>query len=241
MANQLKAVHDRLLAQKPEGAEHDSTGCALCAMDAADEPTTTERGGSPMADFTQEQVDSMIAVAVSKAIEDATGPLQSRIVELEASKQTDEIEAAVADATATLSTEAARLQSELDAANVAKTAAETALADLEAARVQAEADREEAERVSQLKDKRIEEATAAAVLDEDYIKEHADRFAAMSDEDWAFNLDEWKLIASKTGTTKRPVTTAIHASRGQGADPRQSSLHLIGEIRRGEADASKTA
>lgn len=185
-----------------------------------------------MADFTQDQVDAMIAQAVAAAMV----PLQSKITELEAAQATDEVQAAVAAATAPLVAEKEGLQTQLDAAIAAKTAAETALTDVRTYLESEATAVAEAAAIEANKTKRVEEAKAAKVLDEKYIDDNADRFAAMTDEDWTSRLDEWKLVAKATVPPKPVVKTAFQASRqtDAGAAGGTSALKLVGSLRRGE-------
>lgn len=227
----LQAFHDRLIAQKPDGAEHDETTCPLCAM-AAD-PNTTTRGAPIMAELSDEEIQAKIDQAVAAA----TAPLQSRINELTAAADDAAIDAKVAAATEALVAEKADLQTQLDAAMAAKTAAETELAEFKSTLETMAREADEAAALATAKAERVDEVTKLNVFDEKYIDTHADRFAAMSAEEWAANVESWKLIA-----TARPATTstAFRASRQPDSGQPASHLHLIGEMR-GAGQDTRTA
>ena len=62
MSTALKALHDELLADKPEGAVHDAASCALCALGAATDindggttPHEHPEGGGTVTTLTQEE------------------------------------------------------------------------------------------------------------------------------------------------------------------------------------------
>lgn len=92
MSEQLKDLHDRLLAEKPDGAVHDAETCSLCALESATREGATSddqpRGGS-MSDTKTYSVDELKAAleAVSEARKsgtklkaDATSPDVTAIV-----------------------------------------------------------------------------------------------------------------------------------------------------------------
>lgn len=92
MSEQLKDLHDRLLAEKPDGAVHDTETCSLCALESATrQGATTDdqpKGGS-MSDTKTFTVDELKAAieAVSEARKsgaklkaDATSPDVTAIV-----------------------------------------------------------------------------------------------------------------------------------------------------------------
>jgi hypothetical protein len=216
----LKALHDRLLAEMPEGATHDRDTCPLCALEVIED---TQPGGSMPESFTQEDIDAATTAA--------TASLRQRLVELEAQVQETEVGRAVAEATETKNTEIAQLQQQLDAAEAARTAAEAKLSETEQFWTDAIAAQQAAVELAARMEQRVAEATEAGVLSEDYIKEHAERFAAMSDEDFKARLEEWRLIASKTGTTAAPARTALTASAAHNQTAPSTNLSVVTELR----------
>lgn len=173
--------------------------------------------------FTQEDLDAAVAAS--------TVPLQQRLNELEAQVQESEVGRAVAQATETKDAEISKLQQQVDAVEAARTAAEHKLVETEQFWADAIAAHEATAELAIRKDQRVAEAKQAGVFGDDYIEENAERFAAMSDEDFSARLDEWRLIAAKAvGDTPAPARTALVAS----AAPTQtatSNLSVITELR----------
>jgi hypothetical protein len=239
MSNQLKALHDRLLAEKPADAVHDPATCVLCAME--DQPAHKPKGGTTMGDFTQADMDAAVVAAKAELQKDIDA-LQAKLAELSTAAQETEVGKAVAEAVAAKETALSELQTKLDAAEAAKNTAETALSDLEAFWAKAIEDAATAEALEAKKTERLAEAKDIGVFTDEELTEKADRFAAMSDEDWADRTGEWKAIAGKktagAGTT---TTTAFQASRQSTSDKPGSSLRLISEMRREGQDPRRTA
>jgi hypothetical protein len=224
----LKVLHDRLLADKPEGVEHDK--CELCELEDANHISNS---GGPMPEpYTQEEVEVYAAAAAAAA----TSDLQKRLAELSAQLQETEVGQAVAQAVADREAQVAELQAQLDTAQAARTAAETKLAETDRFWSDAIAEHERQAAFAARREVRIDAARQAAVFSEDYIVANADRFASMSDEDFAARLGEWQLIASSStagesvSPTGAPASSALLASRADEAEPR-SALAYIGELR----------
>lgn len=184
-----------------------------------------------MGEFTQEEVEAKIAEAVAAA----TDPLKNRIAELETAAQETEVGQAVAEAVAAKDTEISELQSKLDEAVAAKTAAESKLGETEQFWADAIAAHQEQEAFAARRAERIAKAKEAGIFEDEYLEEHADRFAAMDQEDFDARLAEWQLIAERSGTSTSPAPsapkpTAMQATRTpDGA--KGSALALIGELR----------
>lgn len=180
--------------------------------------------------FTQEDIDAATAAAVAT--------LQTRLSELETQVQETEVGRAVAEVTAAKNTEISTLQEQLDAATAARTAAESKFGESEQFWTDAIAAHQAAVEVAARKTERIAEATAAGVFDEKYISDNADRFAAMSAEDFQARLDEWQLIAAQTGAPKStpvPARTALVASSATQTAP-ASELGVLGDMRASRFD-----
>lgn len=223
---QLKDLHDHLLAQRPEGAKHDEDSCALCAMGEPGNQSTNP-GGSMPESFTQDDVDGAVAAA--------TADLKKRLSELEAQVQESEVGKAVAEATSAKDAAVSELQSKLDAAEAARTAAENKLAETEQYWSDAIAASEEEAAFAARREQRVAAAKEAGVFGDDYVTENADRFAAMAEEDFAARLQEWQLIAGQAskatpGKPKIPAVTALRAARAERAQP-SSALGFISEMR----------
>lgn len=224
----LKALHDRLLDLKPDGAEHDKSTCSLCALEVIEDTTP---GGSMPEAFSQEDLDAAIAAA--------TGPLQKRLGELEGQVQESEVGRAVAEATEAKDAEISRLQQAVDAAEAARTAAENKLSETEQFWTDSIAAQEAAVELAARKGQRVAEASEAGVFSEDYITENADRFAAMSDEDFKARMEEWRLIAAKAGDTPAPpapARTALVAAAQPSHPDANKVLSYIGELNQRRVD-----
>lgn len=242
MSATLKQLHDRLLAGRPEGAEHDEQACPLCAMEAVPETggnastSAQTEGGNTMTTFTQEQLDAAVAEAVAKAVAEATAPLQEKITQFESAQAESEVGQAVAEATAPLNEQISQLQSELEAAVLAQTAAEQAKAEIEQFWAEAIAEKEAAEAAEARKEERLAKIREVANFPEDFLEKNADKYAAMSDEDFEARLEELaeqaKTIAEKVGTGV-PSTTALTAARETGGSTNPgSSLSELKNFRR---------
>lgn len=229
-SSELKVLHDQLLAAKPEAAKHDEATCPLCAL-GTDASHDTNSGGSMPESFTREEVETAVAAA--------TADLQKRLDELGAQVRDTEVGRAVADAVAARETEVSDLQAKLDAAEAARTAAENKLTETEQFWADAIATAEEAAQVAARREGRVAEAKKAGVLSDAYVDENADRFAAMTDEDFRNRLDEWKAIAAATAgktSTDIPAHTALQAVRDTSEDQPKSALAYIGALRRDRVD-----
>lgn len=184
--------------------------------------------------LTKEEHEAALADAVAKAIAEATAPLSAKIAEFEAAQADSEVGKAVAEATAPLTEQITSLQTQLDEAVLARTAAEEANATQEKFWADAIAEQEAADTAAARKDERLAKVRETANFPEEYLTENADRFAAMSDEDFEARLGEWSTIAPKA-TVVIPSTTGLHASREEATTINGSAL---GELRnlRGLAD-----
>lgn len=241
MSEGLKELHDRLLAEQPTGAAHDKAKCPLCAMETIDQGGTVThapepKGGSGVSTYSEEDLQAKVAEAVSKATKD----LNDELAAIKAGQEQTEIDAKIAEATAERDTQIADLQGQLDRAVVEAAEAKKAKEDLEAflqSEVEAAAN---AELASARKDDRLTKIReVAAHIPEEYLSEHGDRFAAMSDEDFEARLEEMRVIAGKA-TDDIPVHTSFTASRDNGNNGgggnKGSALGLIRELRSGETD-----
>ena len=173
------------------------------------------------------------------AVEAAIGELRGELDTLRASQEASEIEsrinAAVATATEPLTAQVTELQSKLDAA-VIEAQNEKARADgLEAEKVAAA----EAATLAARKDERLGKVKEVANFPQEYLDANAERFAAMSDEDFEARLDEYRQIAVKgTGTDGLPNKTALHAATesGTGGGQPQSAVRDLFAMRRAGID-----
>lgn len=161
--------------------------------------------------YTEDEYNALVAKVTD---------LEAKVSELTAATETSATDAAVAAAKVELEAQIADLQSKLDTATLEAEAAKKSHDDLveyfegEAAAIQAAAELEarKSERVAAVKE--------AASFPDEYLEANADRFAAMSDEQFEAALEDWKAIAPK-GTAKDdiPSTTAMTASRSNDSTP----------------------
>jgi hypothetical protein len=195
-------MHDALMAQMPEGASHDAATCSVCVATSSGSP----EGG---------QVDTFTAEEVQEAVAQATETLRTRLAAMETAATESETDARIAAVKAEAETVIAEIRSQLDTAVLeagqAKTEFEafkadlTAMADAESARVAMEARR----------DDRLARVKEVASFPEDYLAQNADRFAAMSDEDFDERLAEYASLSSKAPAPAGgiPKQTALVAAR----------------------------
>lgn len=227
---ELRALHDRLLEVMPDGADHKAGDCPLCTVTAADETNCTQGGVMP--EFTQADIDAAVAAA--------TSPLQQRLTELEAQAQESEVGKAVSTAVADKETQITDLQTQLDTATAGRTAAESKLTETEQFWTDAIAAHQEAVTIAARKETRLGQAAELKVFSDEYIAQNADRFAAMSDDDFAARIEEWKLIAAQHDVgegSKPPAKTAMVASRtDQSSGDKGSALSRLAELRTRNVD-----
>lgn len=82
-----RAIHDRLLAEKPEGASHDEEQCPFCT---SEEDSQEENVSEAI--FTQEQHEQLLASAVEKAEAEATTTADAELLTLNQRVETLEAE-----------------------------------------------------------------------------------------------------------------------------------------------------
>lgn len=228
-------LHDEALKLKPEGASHDSDECSICIEKAA------QQGGSDTSSSTEEEnqegqmsekiTDTLSqethAALLQKAVQDATAALQRDNEAL-----TDKVEGLTSErdeASAKVSTlegEVARLNDELDTAQVELAAANEKAAELESDI----AKRDEEAQIREIAQERAKQVRNLKLFAEDAIDEKAERWAALSDEDWAERLEEWQGIQASNGggeiTTDKKVETAsaiTGSSEGQDEASKKST------------------
>lgn len=207
MSTTLKTLHDRLLEERPDDATHVASDCPFC-VDAAEIASANLTGGS-VADtktYTEEEHAALLAQVAD---------LTAKIAELTTATATSQTDAAVAAAKAELEAQISDLQAKLDTAVLEAQAAKedrdatVSYLEGEAAAVEAAA------AIAARKDERMAKVKEVASFPDEYLTENADRFAAMSDEEFEKALEDWKVIApKKAGSTddKIPAKTAMTAA-----------------------------
>lgn len=179
-----------------------------------------------MATFTEEEVQA----AVDKAVAEASTSLQTRITELEGNQQQSALEQAIADAKAELETKIVELQTQLDAAVLEAAQAKEAKDSLQEAWDAEKQSAEQAAEIAARRDERLAKVREVASFPDQYLEDNAERFAALSDEDFAARLAEWAEISTK----EIPKKSAFTAARSEEANG--SALTSLREFRRVQAD-----
>lgn len=204
----LKALHDLLLAGKPAGATHPDD-CPVCAT----APGPQE--GADLNTYTEDE----LRVAVEAAVGDLKAELDTFRSSQEAAAVDARITKSVTEATEPLSAKITELQADLDAAVLA-TAAEKARADtLETEKMEAA----EALIASARKEERLAKVAEVAAFPQAYLDANAERFAAMSDEDFEARLEEYRQIATKSPAPGLPLKSALKATTDSGGDDKPTS------------------
>jgi len=210
-----RSLHDALLQAMPEGAAHDREMCALCSAPSSGKPE-----GGPVDTFTAEEVQA--------AIVEATAPLHARLAAMEAAANESELESRVGAIAAAHEAELAEVRSQLD---VAVLEAHSARAQLDATIAYLESERaaaEEAVTLEARREERLAKVREVASFPEDYIAAHADRFVAMSDDDFEARIAEWAALSSKIGMPAGapPKVTALMAARETSTSGRNAMAEL---------------
>lgn len=234
MDRSLKSLHDRLLAERPDGAVHDVSVCPFCAD-----------GGTSMTTYTEDELTEATKAAVDKA----TAPLRLQVAELEAAQQSTEVQEAVAAAKADFDTQLAQIEADkakiaadLDEA-VLKCEAERQRADQLVAWLEGEATAE-AERIATeaRKDTRLAAVKEVACFPDEYLEANAQRFAAMTDEDFEASIESYKAITAAKGGTSAgliPAVTGLHASRDDNGSKSTTAVKgFLAQRRLGRIDFS---
>lgn len=227
-------LHDDLLASMVDGARHDADLCPFCRGDLArqDESRasvpsgTTPSGASPSsndptteggtthtmsetASISKETHEALLAKAVSDATSATEKALERKTTEAAdlASKTTD-LEKRVQE----LTDDNARLNKELDTAQVSLKKATDEVASLQADI----AAKDQAARIAELASKRADQVKNLDLFPADYITEKASKWAALSDEDWADRIDEWSKAkpAAKPADAKTDTSSAMTGTSG---------------------------
>ena len=217
----LQEVHDRLVAEMPEGCEHDPEECIFCNGEYASE----EQGGN-VSDktYSQEEVDALVAAAIASALE----PLQAELNEFKAGQVSAEVEAQIAAAREEMEAQIAELTSKLDAAVLEAETAKTARDEIQQWLENVAAEEAAAAEVAERREARIAQVTEVVQFPEEYIEQRADKWAAATDEEFEALLADYKALAEKAKSTSEsplPKATAMVASRsGAGVESSGSAV-----------------
>ena len=236
MGNTLKALHDELLASKPDAVEHNAGTCPFCVLEAASETSETDSNpeGDPVSDtsYTEEE----LAARVDAAVAEATKPLLEKIESFASAEGVAEIEAAIEAAVAEASEKTAELQTKLDETVLELSKVTEAHDELVSF---LEAENKAAEEAAELEARlteRLEKVTAEVAFPEDYVDDDFKaRLAAMTEETFESSLESWKTLAPKTDDEAGdpPAATALDAARDGDATAPKSAVtsEALGALR----------
>lgn len=217
-------LHDEALKLMPEGASHDESDCPICADKAAlesasgaNDSSSTEEGtqegtmsGTNTDTLSKETHDALLRAAVEDATAALTRDNEALTEQVEAlTSERDE----AASKVSTLEGEVTRLNDELDTAQV-----ELASANEKAEQLEADiAERDEQAQLRDVAEERAKQVRNLKLFPEDAIDEKAERWARLSDEEWAERLEEWKGIqTTPEGETPPAGQEAASAITGTG-------------------------
>lgn len=218
-------LHDQLLENPPAGARHDRDICPICvdkATETAAPPsrippgsagpdvsdqnqshTSTEGGTTePMSDnantMSEETHKALLSQAVAEATKATDAALQTVTAERDDFKS--KFEAAEAENTE-LKADNARINGELDKAQIEVKSATDKASELETELTKERDDRAKADLAS----KRSEQAKNLGLFSDEYVAEKASSWANLDEAAWDERVDEWSKLkpadAGKTGTT----------------------------------------
>lgn len=200
----VKELHDKLLEAMPEGANHPQD-CPICS--AGDGTTCNHQSEVSM--FTQEDMDAAVANAVT--------PLKDTIADLQKKMEAEAAADAHASEKAELEAKINEFQVQLDKAVLDATSAKTEYDNLVAFLNEtiAAAEAEEAQKAK--KAGRVQKMKTYAFSDEQ-VEERADRWAAMSDEEFDTYVSDLEALGAKAvaeaedAQTTLPTATAMTAA-----------------------------
>lgn len=182
--------------------------------------------------------EAEVEVLVQAKVAEATAALSEELSKFRSDEQVAEWEAKIAEAQADAEAKVADLQLKLDESEIRATAAETKYDELMA---YLETEKETAEAAAAFDALREERKNAVAELkafSEEYVEEHADRWAGMSEEIFEASLADYKALAEKSsssseenesGSTKKTALQATRSDEGKGTSKVAALLALRAE------------
>lgn len=226
---EARRLHDTLLASQPDGASHNTDICQFCVDKATENVKSTvpdpsrpsggpdvseteapnEHGGRdtiPMSDtISTETHEALVKTKVADAVAATEAALATKTTEAtEATARADKAEKELETANA----EVARLNGELDTAQVSLKAAQDKASQLEADL----AAKDEASAKEKLATERASQVRNLKIFDDTYVDERASSWADMAEGDWSARLDEWAKI--RPASTEAPNSDAASAMSG---------------------------
>jgi hypothetical protein len=205
---EARKIHDALLADMPEGADHDGLSCGFCSPPVTEQTASAEavvdevRREEPRMEpiHTQEAADALIESAVAKALAEVKANHEQEVAKLNES-----LEEAKA--------EVAKLQEARDADQIALAAKEEELSSVKAEI----AKRDEEEARAQRIDARVAEVASVHKFSDEYVASNKERWADMDEAAFAVYVESIKDMAShikpaetaEVDETKVPEETAM--------------------------------
>lgn len=230
----LKEVHDKLIQEMPEGTEHDEADCQFCNESSA--------GGGDMKTYTEDELTTAVKEAIApvrEAADTEIAALQSELDDLRAAKANEDAES-----------EAAEMQANLDRAEARAAEAESRVEEIMTWLDSERELTEIAEYLDAVKSDRVTAVKGISSLSDEQIESKIDRWAAMSDEDFAGLLEDLEAIStaskasleseseeSESDPSKAISSTAMSHTRSDTAAP--SSAAIWNAARRGQVDVRR--
>jgi hypothetical protein len=201
MMDFFKEQHDRLMSVKPADVSHEN--CNICTPTPVGQENSIE-GGDMSKSYTEEEFTAAVLEAVT--------PVKAELDKLRTSQAQVEIDAAITAAVETVEAKVAQLETELDAAKVEAAAIEQKFNDTVVILLAEAEEKAEAELRESKRDERRAAVKAATALADDYIDSKLDRWVAMSDEDFAAIVEDWKAAGVKPAATQDAATAGKEGS-----------------------------
>lgn len=229
----LRALHDELLAEMPEGASHDRESCQWCL-----DPEMAEVTGGDMSEqttFTKDELDA----AVSQAVDAATKSLKDEVADLRTDQEKAAVEARIAEVRS-------ELEAKVEAAEAAKTEAEARATAADEAREAVvsylEGEKAAADAAAELATKAEERKAVVkeiATFTDEELDEKATAWAEMADEVFASYVEDLKSVAEATKTAVEAAAkeAAEKAAKGRGSQIPETAM----SAERASDDKSVTA
>lgn len=217
--DKLQAVHDRLVASQPEGAEHSKDDCPFCNGEFA---ALSQGGSDEMSDKTFSEAE------VTEAVAKATADLRAELDQFKQSQEAAAVETRVQTVTDEKDAEIAELQVRIDALTAEAEAAKadreaiTTWLEAEAAKVTAEA--EAAARM----DARVAQVAEVITLPAERVEERKAVWASLDETAFEALLADYKALDMKAEESKEgselPAATAMQATRSSGGGKTESAV-----------------
>lgn len=210
----LKELHDQLLEERPESAEHVEAECPFC-NELETSGANDEQQGDSVKTYTEDEYNSVLAQVAD---------LETKVGELSAARQESEIESKIVEIKAQheaqlaelqqrLEDQVAELQAQLDTTVLEAQAAKDEKDEIVSYLVDLEAESTRAQELARLQESRVALVKEQTSFPESRITERASAWAAMDEEAFMAALEDWKSIAPKAASQEDiPVSTAMTAS-----------------------------